>query len=219
MLPTTLRVWVSSLPPASLCAPLSSGIMAISGIAAMSWNSRMAKARRPWGWVSSLRSARICRPKAVDDSARPRPSTTALFTGWSKPTRATVPITRPVSSTCSRPTPNTDLRITHRRRGDSLQADDEQQQYHAHLGDLRDAFRVVHQAQHAGTDQHAGQQVAEHRAQLQTLGQRHHEHRRDQEDHAGLEKTASVFHAQLPLAALAPNRSRMVAMVSTSMAI
>ncbi len=119
MLPTTLRVWVSSLPPASLCAPLSSGIMAISGIAAMSWNSRMAKARRPWGWVSSLRSARICRPKAVDDSARPRPSTTALFTGWSKPTRATVPITRPVSSTCSRPTPNTDLRITHRRRGDS----------------------------------------------------------------------------------------------------
>lgn len=100
-----------------------------------------------------------------------------------------------------------------------LQADDEQQQYHAHLGDLRDAFRVVHQAQHAGTDQHAGQQVAEHRAQLQALGQRHHEHRRDQEDHAGLEKTASVFHAQLPLAALAPNRSRMVAMVSTSMAI
>ncbi|MNE57735.1 hypothetical protein D3C80_1527200 [compost metagenome] len=55
--------------------------MAIKGIAAMSWNSRIANASRPWGLVNSLRSARLCRPNAVDDNARPRPRTIALFNG------------------------------------------------------------------------------------------------------------------------------------------
>ncbi|MNL11637.1 hypothetical protein D3C87_1324770 [compost metagenome] len=66
-----------------------------------------------------MRSARLCRPNAVDDSARPRPRTIAVFNGWPNSHSATTPITVPVSNTCARPTPNTDLRITHRRRGDS----------------------------------------------------------------------------------------------------
>lgn len=66
-----------------------------------------------------MRSARLCKPNAVDDNARPSPSTMALFNGWPKTNKATMPITDPVSITCARPTPNTDLRITQSRRGDS----------------------------------------------------------------------------------------------------
>ncbi|MCY1452241.1 hypothetical protein D9M71_691510 [compost metagenome] len=66
-----------------------------------------------------MRSASICRPKAVDDRARPKPRTTAAFSGWANASQATVPMTDAVSNTCARPTPNTERRITHRRRGDS----------------------------------------------------------------------------------------------------
>ena len=39
-----------------------------------------------------MRSARICRPKAVEDSARPRPSTTALFVRFAYCTRYLQPL-------------------------------------------------------------------------------------------------------------------------------
>ncbi|MNP61504.1 hypothetical protein D3C76_1567000 [compost metagenome] len=66
-----------------------------------------------------MRSARLCRPKAVDDRARPRPSTIEVFSGCPKTYSANTPSSAPVSSTCARPTPNTALRITHKRRGDN----------------------------------------------------------------------------------------------------
>ncbi|MNF95603.1 hypothetical protein D3C84_783660 [compost metagenome] len=120
MLPTARRMSRNSTSPASSWpAPLSSGSRAIKGIAAMSWNSRMAKASRPWGLVSSLRSASICRPKAVDESARPKPSTAAVFRGRANTSQATAPMARAVSSTWARPTPNTERRITQRRLGES----------------------------------------------------------------------------------------------------
>gem|GEM_PF-4896370 len=43
----------------------------------------------------------------------------ALLSDWPNRNSATTPISIPVSSTCARPTPNTALRITHRRLGDS----------------------------------------------------------------------------------------------------
>ena len=43
----------------------------------------------------------------------------ALFQAWPNTQSATAPITIPVSSTWARPTPNTALRITHKRLGDS----------------------------------------------------------------------------------------------------
>ncbi|MNC39875.1 hypothetical protein D3C75_885570 [compost metagenome] len=120
MLANTFRP-CSRLSPWLVSGPLaaSSGTNAISGMAAMSWNSRMANARRPCGALSCLLSARLCRPRAVDDSARPRPSTMAAGSVWLKPNRAMAPISAPVSSTWAVPTPNTDLRISHRRLGDS----------------------------------------------------------------------------------------------------
>ncbi len=63
----------------SFFAPPSSGIAASSGIATRSWNNRMAKPSRPCSLVSSLRSDSSCRLTAVDDSARPSPTTSAVF--------------------------------------------------------------------------------------------------------------------------------------------
>jgi glutathione-regulated potassium-efflux system protein KefB len=53
---------------------LASGIaIAIIGMAAMSWNRRMEKARRPCRAVNSPFSSRVCNAKAVDDSDRASP--------------------------------------------------------------------------------------------------------------------------------------------------
>ena len=57
----------SCLPSPRICA--TSGTTAINGIAAMSWNSRMAKPVRPAGVAVMLRSAMTCMPIAVDDMA------------------------------------------------------------------------------------------------------------------------------------------------------
>ena len=55
----------------------SNGTIATSGMNARSWNSSTAKASRPAGVVSRSRSASIGRTMAVDDMARPAPSTAA----------------------------------------------------------------------------------------------------------------------------------------------
>jgi len=94
------------------------GIAASSGIAARSWNNRMAKPRRPCSLVSALRSASSCSPIAVDDNARPPPTMTAALAGSPNPT-AIAPSSSPDTSTCNPPAPNTGLRITRSRAGDS----------------------------------------------------------------------------------------------------
>ena len=54
----------------------SSGAMATNGMNAMSWNSSTAKASRPAGVRSRSRSASSGSTIAVEDIARPAPSTT-----------------------------------------------------------------------------------------------------------------------------------------------
>ena len=55
--------------------PSSTGTSASSGTMAMSWNSRIENARLAVAGVGRRRPAsRICRAKAVDDSARPKPT-------------------------------------------------------------------------------------------------------------------------------------------------
>ncbi|MNO05269.1 hypothetical protein D3C81_2265900 [compost metagenome] len=46
-------------------------------MAAMSWNSRMPKLAAPAGVPNRLRSVSVASAIAVDDSARPRPATSA----------------------------------------------------------------------------------------------------------------------------------------------
>ena len=62
-----------------------------------------------------------------------------------------------------------------------LQADDEQQQHHAQFGKVQGGFDLADEAEHARTDQDAGNQIAQHRAQAQAFEQRHGDDRRRQE--------------------------------------
>ena len=81
--------------------------------------------------------------------------------------------------------------------GRQFQADDEQQQDYAHLGQVADAFRVANQAEYRGADQYPGQQVAEHCAQLQALGQWYCQYGGAEEYHCALQQAAVVRHANL----------------------
>ena len=57
----------------------SSGIIATSGIAAISWNSSTANALRPIGDGVKLRSLIACMAMAVDESASVKPISSATF--------------------------------------------------------------------------------------------------------------------------------------------
>ena len=68
--------------------------------------------------MSALRSASSCSPIAVEDNASPTPNTTAAFQS-SPSQKATAPRISADTDTCNPPAPNTGLRITRRRAGDS----------------------------------------------------------------------------------------------------
>ena len=68
--------------------------------------------------------------------------------------------------------------------GAQLQADQEQQQHHAELGEMQDRVHLVDrvdEAQPERADQHADQQIAQHVADAQELGQRRRHHGGGQE--------------------------------------
>ena len=58
-------------------------------------------------------------------------------------------------------------------RGLHLQTDDEQEHHHSEFGDVDDGVRIGDQGQTVGTDGQSGGQVAEHRAQAQSLEKGH----------------------------------------------
>ena len=68
--------------------------------------------------------------------------------------------------------------------GAQLQADQEQQQHHAELGEVQDRAHLVDgvdEAEAERTDQHADEQVAQHVADAQQLGERRRHHGGGQE--------------------------------------
>ncbi len=84
----------------------SKGTSAISGIAAMSWNSRMPSPLRPIGTPMRLRSVIVCTAIAVDDIASASPATTA--TCHDSPSSSRPPASsNPDSSICAPPPPKT----------------------------------------------------------------------------------------------------------------
>ncbi len=105
-------------PVISPKSPSSAGSSATTGMTAMSWNSSTAKASRPAWLASSSRSASIGSTIAVDDSARPNPTTTAAGQDsdrrWAMAQKAA-----PVITTCAAPSPSTERRITQSRCGRS----------------------------------------------------------------------------------------------------
>ncbi|MNE97605.1 hypothetical protein D3C80_1959800 [compost metagenome] len=71
------RAKVANVVTAPLLA--SNGIIATSGIAAISWNNRAANALRPIGDGVRLRSLIACMAIAVEDNASVRPISSATF--------------------------------------------------------------------------------------------------------------------------------------------
>ena len=106
----------ASSPGVVVAAPwvASSGMAASKGIAAMSWNSRMAKALRPVGAGSRLRSAMVCTAIAVEDSDRASPAMIASF--QSKPKAAPAAASSAAQAAiCRLPLTKTSRRMAHRR--------------------------------------------------------------------------------------------------------
>ena len=161
-----------------------SGVSAISGMATRSWNSSTAKAMRPWRSASSPFSSSTCRAKAVDDSDSARPANTAA--GQARP--------KAMAMAAEQQRGDGDLGAAEAEDGGAhgpqplgaqLQADQEQQQHHAELGKVQDRAHLVDgidEAEPERADQHADQQVAQHVADAQQLGQRrrHHGSRQEQ---------------------------------------
>ncbi len=79
-----------------------------------------------------------------------------------------------------------------------LQADQEQHHHHAELGKVHDVLPfVTDQPPAERTDDRPGDQVTEHRAQAEPLGQRHRHHRRRQVDEC-LEEQPFTVHGGFP---------------------
>ena len=96
----------------------SSGITASKGIAAMSWNSRMAKLLRPVGVGRKFRSVMVATAIAVDDNAIANPATSAACQG--KPANMPpIASATPQRPSCKLPPPNTWRRIDQSRFGSS----------------------------------------------------------------------------------------------------
>jgi hypothetical protein len=77
-----------------------------------------------------------------------------------------------------------------------LQADDEQQQDHAELGELRGRLRLRGEVQDIRANQHAGGKVAKHGTEAPAARQRHRDDGRDQIHHDVLQ-IVRRFHALL----------------------
>ena len=109
--------WGSSTPPGTAAATSRETVIRM-GATARSWASRTAKVERPATDFSLPCSAMTGMTTAVEDRARPMPSTAAPANDWpirvNRPPRTTAQTT-----TCIRPKPKTSLRIALSRSHDS----------------------------------------------------------------------------------------------------
>ncbi len=120
--PITTTITIAARPFSASCQPgsppgwsvPSRGTRAISGIAAMSWNSSTANALRPTGAPSRLRSLIVWTAIAVDDIASASPATSAPCQVTPAIHSAT-PSAAPQATICRAPPPNTGPRSSIRR--------------------------------------------------------------------------------------------------------
>ena len=162
-----------SLPP--IGARARNGIRARIGIAAMSCSSETLRMLSPEVVASTLRSASTPRPIAVDDIARPMAATVARRQSTPARHRAEREQQRRAEQLraapaedglAERPEP---LRL-------ELEADQEEHQDDAELGELEHVLRAGDELQSPRADQDAGAQVADDRAEAEEPGHRHRQH-------------------------------------------
>ena len=123
------------------------------------------------------RSASDASTSAVDDIARPKPATIAAC--HVRPSHAAMQAEHERGhATCAPPSPNTSRRMRPQPRGLELEADEEEQQRDAELGEAAHVLGVGDEAEAPRAEQHAGGEIAQHAAQLQPLEQRHEHDRR-----------------------------------------
>src|SRR3990170_2335109 len=165
--PTALAT-ASALSP-TLMAPLpaSSGMIASIGMTATSWNSRIAKPARPAGAGGRQREAeagprrpRRRHARAGDDAAEHDGAGEEL--AGAEPEH--IPAQLPQA-----------LRL-------ELEADQEQEEHDAELGEVQHALAVLDEAERVRPDGDPRHQVAEDGAELEALEQRHRHARGGQED-------------------------------------
>ena len=77
-------------------------------------------------------------------------------------------------------------------RGVELEADQEQEQHHAELGEMQHGARLGDEAQSPGPDGDAGDEIAEHRARAEAREDRHRDDARAEVDERLLEKAVGV---------------------------
>ena len=158
--------------PASLP---SSGRSASSGITARSWNSSTAKDSRPWRVASCRRSASEDSTSAVEDIAQARPATSAAC--HERPsTQAQAASTTPVIADLRAAQAENGPAQRPQPRGLELEPDQEQEQHHAELRDMQGGLDIADHGKPRRSDQHPRGEIAQHRAQLEALEERHQQH-------------------------------------------
>ncbi len=91
----------------------SSGTAINSGTAARSCMSRTANAPLPWSLATSPFSSRVCMTIAVEESARPNPTTMAAFGEMSASASRAPARMAPVTRICREPSPRSRRRMDH----------------------------------------------------------------------------------------------------------
>ena len=149
-------------------AAASSGTSARIGIAATSWSSSTLSMLWPDGGGQQVAlGQRRCRPMAVDDIGQRQRGHQRDAPVDAERQRATAVISAAEPNSCTLPQPKIGRRSAHRRRGSQLEADQEQHQHDAELGEVQDVLRVGDELQAPRPDHDAGGQVADDRAQAE----------------------------------------------------
>ena len=154
---------------------------------------------RPIGVGVRLRSLIVCIAMAVDDSASARPATIAACNGSPSarpPTASAAPDKRELQRAAA------EHRRAHRPKALrlELEADHEQHQHDAELGEMQDRLDVLDEPQSPGPDRDAGEEVPEDGAQTQPLRERHAQHRRGEIDQRVLHHGAAPSPPSAPAA-------------------
>ena len=147
----------------------------------MSWNSKIENAAEPVGVVFRLRSSSVARAIAVDDSDRPSAAISATFQSTPASMRGAGQRGGDAGHLRAAPAEDRPAQRPQALRFE-FEADHEQQQHHAEFGEVQDVLDLADQAQAPRADGDAGQQVAEHGAEAEALGDRHRDHRGGQVD-------------------------------------
>src|SRR3990172_9157130 len=173
--------------------PLRSGVRSIRGTTQRSWKRRIPTVKRPCGESISPRSIRILSTMAVLDRARRNPKKTACSPGRPR-THAPAEMSRMVPTTWRLP-PQNHLPV---ELGDrELQADGEEEEDHADLGQQLHLSHIGDEAQPIGAHQNPRGEETHDRRLPQAAEKKHHQ-RRNPEDRHQIPKKGYVLHRPLP---------------------